>query len=248
MKKEIQNEAGEGFGVILLIEDDEVVMDVGRAMIEKLGYKVLPALTGKEAIDLAQNYEGLIDMAMLDMDIPDMKGDEIFPYLVEARPQMKIVVCSGDFMGSGTQSLIDSGAHEFLQKPYSFKMLEGILVKYMDRRNEPRVPADNDFLAVSDQKGVYSIRLIDISRGGLSFACDDSKTDEDALVDVAVMMAGQGVDLDELECRIVSEKTLDHNDLEKTGPLKRKSVSFGRMTKKQFDKLTELIQACSKKE
>ncbi|MBU1170733.1 MAG: response regulator [Proteobacteria bacterium] len=248
MEKLNQEDDVNGFGVILLIEDDDIVMDVGRAMIEKLRYTVLQARTGKAAIEYARSHAGAIDLAMLDMDIPDMKGDEILPYLVAARPRMKIVVCSGEYPGSKLSSLLETGVHDFLQKPFSFKTLETMLVKHVDRRNAARIMTTEDFLAVSDQKGVYSIRIIDISQGGLSFSSDGSKSNEEDLVDVAVLMAEKGVNLDDMECRIVSEKKMNSQDIEAEGLLKRKSVSFGRMTKQQFEKLSELIQACSKKE
>jgi CheY-like chemotaxis protein len=249
MESDNRDKTGKGFGVVLLIEDDDVVMDVGRAMIEKLGYTVLAAKTAAEALDLVNHHEGLIDLAMLDMDLPDMKGKDLFPLLADARPQMKIVICSGDYIEPGNTTVIPFEPHEFLQKPYAFKSLETLLVKYLDRRVDPRIPAMDDFLAVSDQKGVYSIRLIDISRGGLAFACENGRSNEDALVDVAILMAEKGVNLDDLECRVVSDKTFRPEDLDgESVPMKRKSVSFGRMTRDQFERLSELINTCSKKE
>ena len=244
---EKMNETKKNFGVILFIEDDDIVLEVGRAMIEKLGYTVLEAQTGKQAVDLAENHDGPIDLAMLDMDLPDMKGDEIFPYLISARPDMKVVVCSGEHYDSGARQLIEKGAHDFLQKPFALKNLQEVLTKSLDRRSSPRIPASEDFFAVSDKKGVYSIRIIDISEGGFSFACEDSKSDEEAMVDVAILMAEKGVDLDDLECKIVSEKKLTPGELGLDIPMKRKSVSFGRMTRKQFEKLSELINTCSGK-
>ncbi|GAB6097539.1 hypothetical protein JCM14469_37930 [Desulfatiferula olefinivorans] len=249
MERDKQDKTGKGFGVILLIEDDEVVMDVARAMIEKLGYTVLTAKTAAEAVDLVNRHEGPIDLAMLDMDLPDMKGKDLFPLLADARPRMKIVICSGDHIEPGDTETVPFAPHEFLQKPYAFKTLEKMLVKYLDRRGDPRIPAMDDFLAVSQQKGVYSIRIIDISRGGLAFACENGRSNEDALVDVAVLMGEKGVNLDDLECRVVSDKAFRPDDpADDDVPMKRKSVSFGRMTREQFDRLSELINACSKKE
>lgn len=240
-------ETNKRFGVILFIEDDDIVMEVGCAMIEKLGYTVLEAQTGKDAVNLAENHDGPIDLAMLDMDLPDMKGDEIFPYLIAARPDIKVVVCSGEHYDSGARQLIEKGAHDFLQKPFALKSLKDVLVKSLDRRSTPRIQATEDFLAVSEKKGVYSIRIIDISEGGFSFACDDSRTDEEAMVDVAILMAEKGVDLDDLEYKIVSEKKMDPEELGLDTPMKRKSVSFGQMSRSQFEKLSELINTCSRK-
>lgn len=238
------DEKNRQFRIILFIEDDDIVMEVGRAMMEKLGYTVLPACTGKEAIDCVKNHDGPIDLALMDMDLPDMKGDEIFPHLIEARPHIKVVVCSGEHIDSGARQLMDKGAHDFLQKPFALKTLGEMLIRHLDRRESQRISAKDHFLAVSNKKGVYNIRIIDISHKGMAFACEEHVSDEKAMVDVAILMGEEGVDLDEIEYKIVSEGNLDPQELGLDQPMKRKSISFGRMTKDQFEKLSQLINTC----
>ena len=227
-------------GVVLLIEDDDIVVDVSRSMIERLGYQVLVAVTGKEALDIVNKAEAPVDLALLDMDMPDLKGHEIFPHLISARPDLKVVICSGQLLDSGAQALLDQGAHDFLQKPFSFKILQDTLVKHLDRRNEPRT-------ALPESTETGRMKIIDISKGGFAFTCDETVNDEDALIDVAVLLAEKGMNMDELECRIVAEKTIKASSSDDDALLKRKSVSFGKMTRKQLDALNELINACSKK-
>lgn len=235
------------FGVVLLIEDDEIVMEVNKAMMGKMGYTVIEAVTGQMAVDAAKDALIALDLAMLDMDMPDMKGPEIFQHLKALRPSLKVIVCSGQIQDSTVKSLLDNGADDFLQKPFSYKVLQEMVVKHLDRRHEPRVRTLDNFISVSADQEVRNIRIIDISKGGFSFVCGEGLGDKDALIDVAVIMAEKGVNLDELECRIVSDKTLDPRDPETGAALKRKGVSFGKMTKQQFDKLSELINASSGK-
>ena len=248
MENANRDDMGKGFGLVLLIEDDEIVMEVNKAMIERLGYRVVEASTGQMALDIAADKVRDMDLAMLDMDMPDMKGPEIFDRLMGERPGLKVVVCSGQAKDAKVTAMLQKGACDFLPKPFTYKILEEMLVKHLDRRNEQRVKTYEDFLSVANDSGVYNIRIIDISKGGLSFSCDTGMSNKDAMIDVAVIMAEKGVNLDELECRIVSDKSLNPKDLETGASLKRKGVSFGKMTKQQFDKLSELIKACAGKE
>jgi two-component system, cell cycle sensor histidine kinase and response regulator CckA len=63
-----------GEGTILVIEDEEPLVDLFRQILERLGYRVLQAETGKQAIELAKTFDGQIDLALLDIKLPDMDG------------------------------------------------------------------------------------------------------------------------------------------------------------------------------
>jgi len=104
-------ESLKGKGTILVIEDEEIVMDVNRAMLENLGYRVLEAKTGQEAIDIARTFDGRIDIALLDFLLPDINGDEVYPLLMEARPDLKVLVISGFAIDGPVRKILDAGAH-----------------------------------------------------------------------------------------------------------------------------------------
>lgn len=108
-----------GTGTILVIEDEESVMDLNRQLLERMGYRVLEARTGKEAINIAATFDGDIDLALLDIKLPDMGGDKIYPLLMEARPHLKVIVCSGYSIDGPVQDVLDAGAQAFVQKPFS---------------------------------------------------------------------------------------------------------------------------------
>ncbi|MBC8456553.1 MAG: response regulator, partial [Deltaproteobacteria bacterium] len=110
-------------GTILVIEDEDVVVDIFRKMLERLGYRILLAQTGTEALNIAKTYDGDIDLAILDVVLPDMGGQAIYPLLMEARPNLKVLVCSGYSIDGHGQEIIDAGAQSFLQKPFSLETL-----------------------------------------------------------------------------------------------------------------------------
>ncbi len=121
-----------GTGTILVIEDEETVMDVIRDILDKLGYRILEARSGKEAIEMAGTFDGNIDLALLDIKLPDIWGDKVYPQLMEARPDLKVIVCTGYSIDGPAQTILDAGAQDFIQKPFTVETLSAKLKKVME--------------------------------------------------------------------------------------------------------------------
>ena len=122
-KAMLKNACVSGSGTILLIEDDEMVLNIGRAIMERLGYRVLIAETGEKAVQIARTCNENIDLALLDIGLPDMTATDVFPAIKEARPKMKIIVCSGFTEDGPAKEILDAGAMGFIQKPFSIQGL-----------------------------------------------------------------------------------------------------------------------------
>ena len=129
--KKIKTEQIKGTGTILIIEDEETVMTVCRTILEWLGYQVLEAKTGQEAINAVKTFDGDIDLAMLDILLPDMNGNAVYPFLMEARPNLKVIVMSGYSLDSTARKILNAGAQDFLQKPFSIAVLSEKLEKVL---------------------------------------------------------------------------------------------------------------------
>lgn len=108
-----------GYGTILLVEDEAAVREVNRAILSRLGYQILTAHTGREALDRLRDNQIHFDLLLLDIKLPDMDGAAIYPIARELRPDTKVIVCSGYALDGPTQALIDAGADGFIQKPFS---------------------------------------------------------------------------------------------------------------------------------
>jgi CheY-like chemotaxis protein len=116
--KQPETEIAMGEGTILVIEDEEPLVGLFSEILEMLGYRVLLARTGKEAVELAKTFDGQIDLALLDIKLPDMDGGRVYPLIMEARPDMKVIVCSGYSIHGPAQDILDAGAEGFIQKPF----------------------------------------------------------------------------------------------------------------------------------
>jgi len=116
---EVKTQLPKGEGTILVIEGEEDVMMIIRQTLTRLGYGVLEAKTGKKAIDIAETFDGQIDLALLDIKLPDMWGDKVYPLIMKAKPNLKVIVCTGYAIEGPAQDILDAGAEGFIQKPFS---------------------------------------------------------------------------------------------------------------------------------
>jgi two-component system, cell cycle sensor histidine kinase and response regulator CckA len=122
-------------GTILVIEDEENVMEIARAFLERLGYRVLEAGTGNKAVEIAETFSGRIDLALLDIKLPDIPGDKVYSLIMKARPNLKVVVSSGYSIDGPARKILDAGAQDFIQKPFSLSTLSEKLKVALEKTN-----------------------------------------------------------------------------------------------------------------
>lgn len=95
------------------------------SMLERMGYKVLSAENGNHAIEICKSADGPIDIAIMDLFLPDMRGDTICPKIQERHPGIKILVMSG--YGLKDTTVLDTEVHGFIQKPCTYELLSEVL-------------------------------------------------------------------------------------------------------------------------
>jgi len=108
---------------ILLVDDEDMIWDVISNMLKTLGYTVLLASNGREAVDIYRNNPGQIALVLLDMVMPEMNAREAFFILKDIDPNVKVLLSSGFVSEADTQDVLHAGARGFLRKPYSMRDL-----------------------------------------------------------------------------------------------------------------------------
>ncbi|MGN0867857.1 MAG: response regulator [Oligosphaeraceae bacterium] len=103
---------------ILLVDDEDMIWDVLSDMLQDLGYQVLLAGDGQEAVEIYRSNPHAIDLVILDMLMPNMGGRETFFMLKELDPKVRVLASSGYVSQEEIQDVMDSGAAGFLRKPY----------------------------------------------------------------------------------------------------------------------------------
>jgi PAS domain S-box-containing protein len=112
-----------GTETLLLIDDEEVILQVGQPMLESLGYKVMSASDGKTALEIFRRFSGEIDLVILDVIMPGMSGSAIFDELKNINPQVQVLLASGHSLSGQAEDLMSRGCVGFIQKPFSLEQL-----------------------------------------------------------------------------------------------------------------------------
>lgn len=121
-----------GSETILLVEDEKVILDLGKSVLERFGYKILPANNPIEAIRIAENYEGEIHLLMTDVVMPDMNGLDLAKHLSSIKSNIKIVFMSGYTADIIAQNGLLKNGVNLIQKPFTSKELALKVRKVLD--------------------------------------------------------------------------------------------------------------------
>ena len=123
-----------GNETILIIEDEEKVMEVGQRLLKVLGYQVMTARDGKEAVETYQELWETIDLVILDMIMPNMGGGEVFDRLKEINPGVKVLLASGYSIDGEATRILERGCSGFIQKPFDLKQLSQSIRTILDKK------------------------------------------------------------------------------------------------------------------
>jgi PAS domain S-box-containing protein len=121
-----------GAEAILLVEDEQALRVLTRELLESLGYAVLEARDGNEALELAASHEGRVDLLLTDLVMPGMGGEELARRVVSSRPDVRILFVSGFREDDRVREKLPAGRVRFLQKPYSASALGTSLRQLLD--------------------------------------------------------------------------------------------------------------------
>ncbi len=119
-------------GTILLVDDEKMVLDIGVKVLNRLGYRVLRAGGGKDAVDVYTEKKDEINLVILDMRMPDMDGDEVFDRMKEINPGVKVLLASGYSTDSRVRDLLERGCGGFIEKPFSMEELSMAIKNILD--------------------------------------------------------------------------------------------------------------------
>ena len=123
-----------GTETILLIDDEEMVLEVGEKFLKVMGYHVLTSRDGREAIEVCRKNREAIDLVVLDIVMPNMGGGEIFDRLKEINPNIKVLLSSGYSIDGEATKILERGCNGFIQKPFDVKQLSQTIRAILDKK------------------------------------------------------------------------------------------------------------------
>jgi CheY-like chemotaxis protein len=110
---------GMGNESVLLVDDEERILTVGRAICKTLGYNIITVNSGKEALKIYKDQEDKINLVILDMIMPEMNGLETFLELKKLNPDVKVLLSTGYSIDENAQEMLRQGCKGYILKPYS---------------------------------------------------------------------------------------------------------------------------------
>ncbi|MFA4932279.1 MAG: histidine kinase N-terminal 7TM domain-containing protein [Caldisericia bacterium] len=125
----------QGHKTVLVVDDEEMILQLTRRMLERSGYTVMTASDGPSAVAIIQGNPAAVDLILLDMTMPGMTGDQVLWELRRLGYTAPILISSGYSLGGGIQELVETlgGADGFLPKPYSVQELLEAVSAALDR-------------------------------------------------------------------------------------------------------------------
>jgi PAS domain S-box-containing protein len=122
----------QGSGLILLVDDEDMVLRAGSRMLQKLGFTVVCAGGGREAIDIFRQKAAELDLVILDIVMPGIGGEEVRRQIKQIRPEVKVLISSGYDCSGKMPDILKSQCDGFIQKPYSLDELSNKLREMLD--------------------------------------------------------------------------------------------------------------------
>ncbi len=121
-----------GEETILLVDDEDMITEVGRELLETIGYRVMTAASGEEAMAIFQNEKDRIDLVILDMIMPGINGSELFDRLKALKPEIRTLLSSGYSLDGLAAQILERGCNGFIQKPFRLDTLSQKVREVLD--------------------------------------------------------------------------------------------------------------------
>jgi len=112
-----------GSETVLLVDDEDMIIEVGSKLLQRLGYHVLTARNGLQAVEIYQARQREIDCVILDMIMPDQNGGETFDQLKQIDTDINVLLSSGYSLNDQASEILKRGCKGFIQKPFNLKEL-----------------------------------------------------------------------------------------------------------------------------
>ncbi len=131
-----ENGPTKGHGRILLVDDEELLRNSVADILNHLGYEVVTAFDGQDAVEYYQKFGKDVDLVIMDLTMPRLNGAESFKVIKEINPDVKVILSTGYSPTDKTQKMLNAGVVGFIQKPYIARQLSKVIAKALGNSND----------------------------------------------------------------------------------------------------------------
>ena len=231
---------------ILLVDDEYMIADTMKIMMEQLGYRVKAFTESGRALEVFESNPHAFDLVITDMTMPRMTGDILASKIQDIRDDTPVIICTGFNNRIDPEGLKSKGICEILTKPVRTttlaKAIKNVLnASNKDRRMEERFATNEDIFVVSNSKPEKKHSLLNISRSGMAFKYYSIKNQMVENGKYSIMTSDKRFVLENILCKTVSDTVLNHsNDLMDVS-VRRRGIQFKDLTLSQYESLGYLL-------
>jgi len=128
------SEIVKGSGVVLVADDEPLVLEIAAQFLETLGYDVITAGGGIEAVNIYRDKMYNIDLVILDMIMPDLGGGEVYDAIRALNPDARVILSSGYSFEGQAAEILERGCNGFIQKPFDMETLSAEIKKVLNNK------------------------------------------------------------------------------------------------------------------
>lgn len=136
IEEKIEAKTVAGSENILLVDDEQMILDIGKAMLAELGYNPLVARSGQDALVIYAKEKAKIDLVILDMIMPVMGGGDTYDRLKVLNAGVKVLLASGYSLSGEASQILNRGCNGFIQKPFNLEELSRKIRMVLDSGKE----------------------------------------------------------------------------------------------------------------
>ena len=232
---------------ILLVDDEFMIADTMKIMMEQLGYRVRAFTDSSKALEAFADDPDSFDLVITDMTMPRMTGDRLAGKIHRLRDDIPVIICTGFNNKVDRSTLADKGVCEILTKPVRSNTLARTIKDVLqsaseERREEDRFTTKEDIFVVSSFRPEKKHSLIDISRSGMAFKYYSIKNQIVENGKFSIMTSDKRFVLEDILCKTVSDTVMNSsNDLMDIS-VRRRGIQFKDLTTNQYETLGFFLQ------
>ncbi len=132
---QVRDKVIKGEGTILVIDDEAMMRNIAKTMLEDCNYKIYYAEDGVSGLEKYLQHKDEIDMVLLDMVMPKLSGEEVYDELKKINPDIKVLLTSGFLQDDRVQKVLSKGVNGFIQKPYTIEKLSKAVDRILNEKN-----------------------------------------------------------------------------------------------------------------
>lgn len=136
VKHDFTTGAFSGEGMVMVVDDEQILRQIAREILEEIGFSVILAEDGEEAVAIYRKEYERIRVVLLDMLMPKLSGNEVYSKMKKINPDVKVILTSGFRKDKRVEQALNAGADGFIKKPYNFKRLSEMIFQVLKRKSK----------------------------------------------------------------------------------------------------------------